>query len=88
MMADLFAEDEALRGKTPEILPFLVKRSERNQVFYQESDGTPRKGDVLLWVAVHSTYFQTSSTLLFSRLCRAAGISPEDLAAGGGISPV
>ena len=33
MMADLFAEDEALRGKTPEILLFLVKPGGRNQVF-------------------------------------------------------
>lgn len=83
MMADLFAEDEALRGKTPEILLFLVKPGGRNQVFYQESDGTPRKGEVFLWLEVHSAYFQTSSALLFSKLRRVAGISQEDLDARG-----
>lgn len=38
---------------------------------------------MLLWGKVHSAYFQTSSAPRFRKLRRAAGISPEDLAAQG-----
>lgn len=71
----------ALADKEPSLRLFRLPRTPRNQPFYQEA--AYAEGKVTFWLEMESAWFQTGCTPLYTRLRRAAGISPEDLEAQG-----
>ena len=80
--APLFQAGGSLWGKVPVYAHFLVEPTEKNRVYFS-SDQDLTEAYYLLDLEKTSVYFHCASPLLFARLCRAAGISPQDLAARG-----